>query len=241
MAILTGLLCRSGQGNLVPGGGSLTRGFSALPTRAGANTEALVTNRPVIYLVRHGATEWALSGRHTGTTDVPLTTQGESDATSVGRRLATGASPIREVWTSPRIRARRTAELALAGAGLPVPPPVRVREDLAEWDYGAYEGLTSAEIAERDPDWTLWTHGGPGGETPDQVSARADRVLADLLRAEGPVAVFSHGHFLRALSARWVGLDVGWGRILTLGAGALSLLGWEHDDRTIHLWNQPPG
>jgi broad specificity phosphatase PhoE len=206
----------------------------------------LVTNRVPVYLVRHGATEWSLSGRHTGTTDVPLTTRGEVDAASVGRRLALGAAPeragpIREVWTSPRIRAWRTAEVALAAAGFPSPPPVLVRDDLVEWDYGAYEGLTSAQIADRDPAWTVWARGGPGGESPHQVSARADRVLADLLEIDGPVAVFSHGHFLRALSARWVGLAVEWGRVLTLGAGALCVLDWEHGDRILRLWNQPPG
>ena len=212
-----------------------------IPALARADTEAVVTYRPTVYLVRHGATEWSLSGRHTSTTDLPLTTQGELEATTVGRRLAILAPPIREVWTSPRLRGRRTAELALAAAGFPSPPPVRVREDLSEWDYGSYEGLTSPEIAGRDPDWTVWTHGGPGGESPAAVSARADAVVADLLTAEGPQSVFSHGHFLRALAARWIGLEVAGGRNLTLGAGSLCVLGWEHDDRTIHLWNQPPG
>ena len=202
----------------------------------------MVTAPPPVYLIRHGTTEWSLAGRHTGTTDVPLTTQGESDAASVGRRLALVSSPpIREVWTSPRLRASRSAEVALSAAGFPSPPAVRIRDDLSEWDYGSYEGLTSAQIAKRDSAWTVWTHGGPGGESPSQVSARADRVVADLLGAEAPVAVFSHGHFLRALTARWVGLEVGWGRVLTLGAGSLSVLGTEHDDRTVQLWNQPPG
>ena len=201
----------------------------------------MAPNRPAVYLVRHGATEWSLAGRHTSTTDLSLTTQGEADATSVGRRLALSpGAPIREVWTSPRLRARATADLALAAAGLASPPPVKIRADLAEWNYGSYEGLTSAEIAEADPGWTIWTHGGPGGESPREVSARADLVVGDLLDLDGTVAVFSHGHFLRALASRWIGLDLAWGRSLTLGAGCLCLLGWEHGDRTIHLWNQPP-
>ena len=201
----------------------------------------MVTFRPSVWLVRHGTTEWSLAGRHTSITDLPLTTQGEADAASVGRRLAFApGAPIREVWTSPRIRARRTLEIALSAPDLPSPPPVVVRDDLVEWDYGSYEGLTSAEIAERDPSWSIWTNGGPGGESPAEVSARADGVVTDLLAREGTIALFSHGHFLRGLTARWLGLEIGWGRALTLGAGSVCLLGWEHDDRTLHLWNQPP-
>ncbi|MHB1446059.1 MAG: histidine phosphatase family protein [Acidimicrobiales bacterium] len=186
-----------------------------------------------VVLVRHGTTEWSLSGRHTGTTDIALTGQGEADADAVRAGLA-GMS-FNAVWSSPRRRARRTAELA----GLAGPPPV-VRDDLAEWDYGSYEGLTSAEIAEADPAWSIWTGGGPGGENPAQVAARADRVISELLAQEGDVAVFSHGHFGRALAVRWIGLDITWGRAFSLDAGAIGILGFEHDQRAITRWNQGP-
>ena len=186
-----------------------------------------------VVLVRHGTTEWSLSGRHTGTTDIALTPQGEADAAAVGESLA-GMS-FSAVWSSPRQRARHTAELAaLAGS------PPTVREDLAEWDYGSYEGLTSDQIAERDPGWSIWAGGGPGGESPAQVAARADRVISDLLGEEGNVAVFSHGHFGRALAVRWVGLDITWGRAFRLDAGAISILGFERDQRAITRWNQDP-
>jgi broad specificity phosphatase PhoE len=200
----------------------------------------LVTSLHRVWLVRHGATQWSLDGRHTSVTDIPVTLQGEAQAAAVGRRLAGFGVAVRltSVWTSPRRRAERTCELALAAAGLD-PVPV-VRPDLAEWDYGAYEGLTSAEIAERDPEWSVWTAGGPGGETPGSVSDRADGVVTDLLGCDGEVALFSHGHFLRALAARWLGLDVAWGRTLPLEAGSLSALGFDHQDRAIHLWNEAP-
>jgi len=189
-----------------------------------------------VVLVRHGTTEWSLSGRHTGTTDIDLTPQGEADAAAVGEGLA-GMS-FGAVWSSPRRRTLRTAELAgLAGrAG----PPPAVREDLAEWDYGSYEGLTSAQITERDPSWSIWTSGGPGGESPAQVAARADRVISELLVQEGDVAVFSHGHFGRALAVRWIGLEITWGRAFRLDAGAVSILGFEHDQRAITGWNVSP-
>ncbi|MHB1923604.1 MAG: histidine phosphatase family protein [Acidimicrobiales bacterium] len=187
-----------------------------------------------VVLVRHGTTEWSLSGRHTGTTDIDLTPQGEADARAVGSSLSTGR--FSAVWSSPRRRARRTAELAgLAG------PPLVVRDDLAEWDYGSYEGLTSDQIEAENPAWSIWTAGGPDGESPAQVAARADRVVSELLAQEGDVAVFSHGHFGRALAVRWVGLDIAWGRAFRLDAGSVSVLGFEHGRRAITRWNQDPG
>jgi len=186
-----------------------------------------------VVLVRHGTTEWSLSGRHTGTTDIDLTPQGEADAVAVGEHLS--GWPFRAVWSSPRRRALRTAELAaLAG------PAPAVRDDLVEWDYGSYEGMTSAQIEAEDPSWSIWTAGGPGGESPAQVAARADRVVSELLVQEGDVAVFSHGHFGRALAVRWVGLDIAWGRAFRLDAGSVSILGFEHGHRAVTRWNQDP-
>lgn len=178
-----------------------------------------------VFLVRHGTTEWSLSGRHTGTSDIPLTAQGEEDARIVGRELA--GIRFDAVWSSPRERALRTCQLA----GLGESP--QVDEDLAEWDYGRYEGLTTEQITEHDPTWTIWTRGGPGGETPDQVCARADRVVERIRGQEGNVAVFSHGHFGRALAVRWVGLGIDWGRALALEAGSVSVLAYERQTPVI--------
>jgi len=185
-----------------------------------------------VFLVRHGTTEWSLSGRHTGRTDLPLTAQGEADARAVGHRLRSVSFDA--VWTSPRRRARQTCELAGLGGS------AAVVEELAEWDYGAYEGLTTAQILERDPDWTVWSGGGPGGESPAQVSERADRVVRALPEGAGTVAVFSHGHFLRALAVRWIGLDIGWGRALALDTGSISVISFERRARVITSWNESP-
>ncbi|HWZ84942.1 MAG TPA: histidine phosphatase family protein [Thermoanaerobaculia bacterium] len=186
---------------------------------------------PVISLARHGETAWSLSGQHTGRTDLPLTEAGEREASRLGARLA-GVSFAR-VFTSPLLRARRTSELAGFGAAA-VPDG-----DLLEWNYGDYEGKTSAQIHSERPDWQLFRDGCPAGESPADVAARADRVIARVRLIEGNVLIFSSGHFLRMLGARWVGLAPAEGRFLFLSTGSLSALGYEHGplDPVIRLWN----
>lgn len=190
-----------------------------------------------IYLVRHGETAWSLSGRHTSRTDVPLTENGEGSARRLAGRLA--RETFGHVFTSPRERAVRTCALAGLGAAAVVDP------DLAEWDYGDYEGLRSAQILRDRPGWNIFADGCPNGETPLQVSDRADRVIARLQALEGMTAVFSHGHFGRALAARWARLPVGDGQRFLLEPCALGILGFEHADPSapvIVLWNEPaPG
>jgi broad specificity phosphatase PhoE len=189
-----------------------------------------------VILVRHGATEWSASGRHTSVTDLPLTPAGEDGARAAGRWLA--GRRVAAVLTSPRRRARQTC--ALAGLG----GRARVDDDLAEWRYGDYEGLTTARIRQDSPGWTIWSDGAPGGESPGDVGRRADRVVERvrglLDREDGDVALFSHGHFLRVLAARWVGSDVAWGRALILDAGAVCLLGYERETPALRLWNLRP-
>jgi broad specificity phosphatase PhoE len=182
-------------------------------------------------LVRHGQTEWSANGRHTSRTDLPLTPEGERQARAVGPALA-GYTFV-EVLSSPRRRALTTAELA----GLKV---TAVDEDLVEWDYGDYEGLTTAEIRQTRPDWNLWTQGCPGGETPDQIAARLDRLL-DRIRprlADGDVALVSHGHALRTLGARWIDQPPEIGGRLKLDTATLSILGHEHEREVLQAWNQ---
>jgi broad specificity phosphatase PhoE len=189
-----------------------------------------------VYVVRHGDTEWSKSGRHTGRTEIPLSEEGERKA----RLLAQSLAPVHfsRVLVSPRQRARRTCELAglLATAETDM--------DLAEWDYGDFEGLRSADILRERPGWNLFRDGCPGGESPDQVSSRADRVLARIRAAEGRVALFSHGHFGRALAVRWVGLPVRDGEFLLLDTASLGVLSHEHQNPAspvIDRWNIPPG
>jgi broad specificity phosphatase PhoE len=185
---------------------------------------------PTIHLVRHGETEWSKSGRHTGRTDLPLTPAGEAEARALRARLAGKAFDL--VLTSPLQRAQRTAELAGFAAK---PDP-----DLLEWDYGDYEGLTSAAIRARQPAWDLFRDGCPGGESVAQIEARADRVTARLKAASGNLLVFAHGHILRVLAARWVGEPVAFGRSLLLSTGTVSALGFGHqsaDEPAISLWN----
>ena len=182
-----------------------------------------------LWLVRHGETEWSASGRHTSVTDLDLTDPGVAAATDVGRRLA-GAGPFVQVLTSPRLRARRTA--ALAGF-----PDAEVVEGLAEWDYGDDEGLTTAQIRESRPGWTVWRDGPQGGETCAEVGARADRVVELVRAVDGPVLAFSHGHFSRVLGARWLGLEVTDGAHLTLSTASVSVLGWERDTPAVLHWN----
>jgi broad specificity phosphatase PhoE len=184
-----------------------------------------------IYLARHGETAWSLSGQHTGVTDLPLTARGEENARSLAGRLH-GLSFAR-VFTSPLQRARRTCELAGFGTVAEVDP------DLVEWNYGEYEGITTGQILAKRPGWQLFRDGCPGGESPAQIGERADRVVALLRAGPGDVLVFSSGHFLRVLAARWLKLEPGAGRYFVLSTASLSTLGYEHDELepVIRLWN----
>ncbi len=181
---------------------------------------------PELWLVRHGETEWSRSGRHTSTTELPLTADGEAVARSLADRL-TGETFDR-VLTSPRQRARRTAELA----GF---PDAQVSEDLAEWAYGDYEGVTTDTIRETVPGWTVWTHPSPGGETAADLTVRLQRIV-DLAR-DGRTLVFGHGHSLRALSALWLGLRVTEGRLFRLDTATISVLGVERETPALLRWN----
>lgn len=172
-------------------------------------------------LIRHGETEWSIAGRHTSRTDVPLTPQGEADARTLGDKLR--ATTYLRVFTSPMQRARRTC--ALAG----LTPVAEVEPDLAEWDYGDYEGLHSLDIRTARPDWNLFRDGCPRGEAPAQVSDRADRLIARLRTLDGNIALFSHGHFGCVLAVRWIGLPVIQGQHFRLGTASLSVLGYEPD------------
>ena len=186
-----------------------------------------------VILLRHGQTEWSASGRHTSYTDLDLTERGEEEAVALRPRLE--GRTFAAVLSSPRRRARRTAELA----GLTV---TEVTDDLAEWNYGDYEGITTDDIRRARPDWSLWTDGGPGGESPEQFGARIDRVLADIrsMVDTGDVAVVGHGHASRVLAARWLGLPVADGALFAFDSGALSILGFEHDRPVIDQWNVRP-
>jgi broad specificity phosphatase PhoE len=187
---------------------------------------------PVAYLARHGETAWTVSRQHTGMTDLPLTAKGEAEAVRLGRRL-TGLA-YTAVLTSPLQRAVRTCELAGFG------PVAKVEPDLVEWNYGAYEGRTGAAIRAERPDWQLFRDGCPDGEAPDQVGARADRVIRRVRAIEGDVLLFSSGHFLRMFAARWLGLAPGAGTYFVLGTASLSAVGYEHDrsEPVIRLWNE---
>jgi probable phosphoglycerate mutase len=186
----------------------------------------------IIYLARHGETAWSLSGQHTGRTDLPLTANGERNAELLGARLR--GFRVAKVLTSPLQRARRTCELAGFGAG------ADVDADLMEWNYGQYEGRRSKEILAGRPGWDLFRDGCPGGESPAEVAARAERVVGRLRAVGGNVLVFSSGHFLRVLASRWVGMQaLDGGRYLMLSTGSLSALGYEHEVTrpVIQLWN----
>lgn len=186
---------------------------------------------PAVYLARHGETTWSRSGQHTGKTDLPLTERGERIAPLLGNRLRSHA--FTHVLTSPLLRARRTCDLAGYAA------TATVDADLVEWDYGAYEGRTTAEILAERPGWQLFRDGCPGGETVAAIAARADRVVARLRTFDGDVLVFSSGHFLRVLAARWLGQDAAAGRLFYLATASLSILGYEHDrnEPVLRLWN----
>jgi len=181
-----------------------------------------------LYLVRHGETEWSRSGKHTSTTDLPLLPEGEEAARALAPRLA--QCSFARVLTSPRIRARRTAELAGFADAV-------VDEDLVEWAYGDYEGVTTAEIREHDPDWSIWDGLTPGGETAEQVTERLDRVVARAQAVEGDTLVFGHAHCLRALAARWVCEPVRFGRHLLLSTATLSQLGEDRGTPVVVGWN----
>jgi broad specificity phosphatase PhoE len=187
---------------------------------------------PFTYLARHGETGWSLSGQHTGRTDLPLTGRGERNARALGERLR--GLVFAKVLTSPLQRAARTCELAGFGAVAEIDP------DLVEWDYGQYEGRRTVEIHAERPDWQLFRDGCPGGESPGQISARADRVVGRVRAIKGDVLLFSSGHFLRVLAARWLGLDAAGGRYLLLSTASLSALGYEHNltEPAIRLWNE---
>ncbi len=208
--------------------GARAADVEARPGRGGAGSPTSIV------VVRHGATEWSRNGRHTSRTDLPLDEGGREEALAIGVRLR--RRRFAQVLTSPRRRARETCELAGFGAR------AEVLEDLAEWAYGDYEGLTTAEIRERQAGWSVFRDGCPGGESPQEVGARADRVLERLaLRPDGDpgeaVLLFSHGHFLRVLAARWLRLSPGAGRHLALDAGRLSEIGFERDTPALLTWN----
>jgi len=186
---------------------------------------------PVVYLARHGETAWSLSGQHTGRTDLPLTEGGERNARALGVRLR--GLVFAKVFTSPLQRAAHTCDLAGFGNAAERDP------DLMEWDYGEYEGRRTAEIHVERPDWQLFRDGCPGGESPAGIGARADRVVRQVRAVAGDVLLFSSGHFLRVLAARWLGLESAGGRYLLLGTAALCILGYEHNlsEPAIRLWN----
>jgi broad specificity phosphatase PhoE len=183
-----------------------------------------------VVLLRHGATEWSRSGQHTGRTDVPLLEVGREQARAAGELLR--SMTFAQVLTSPLLRARETA--ALAGFDGEVDP------DLLEWDYGAYEGLTSVEIQAKRPGWTLWTDGVVDGERAADVGRRVDRVIERARLVQGDTLCVAHGHVLRVLTARWLGLPPVGGRLFALGTGTVSILGWERDTPVVTLWNDGP-
>ena len=186
---------------------------------------------PEIHLIRHGETAWTESRRHTGLTDIPLTERGERQARGFGEHLR--GRTCAHIFTSPLQRARRTCELAGFGA------VAQIDADLVEWNYGRFDGLTTAEILKQCPGWRLFRDGCPEGESVAEVGSRADRVISRLRALEGDVLLFSSGHFLRVFAARWLGLEAACGRLLLLNTTTLSILGYEHDktDLVIRLWN----
>ena len=186
----------------------------------------------MVYLARHGETAWSRDGRHTGYTDLPLTEQGERNAVQLRTRLS--GFPFAKILTSPLQRAKRTCELAGFGAVAEVDP------DLVEWNYGDYEGIRTADIRAKRPGWELFHDGCPNGESPAEIAARADRVVARVRATSGNVLIFSSGHFLRVLAARWLGVETLIGKYLMLDTASLSALSYEHDlcDPAIRFWNK---
>ncbi|HXO59940.1 MAG TPA: histidine phosphatase family protein [Candidatus Acidoferrum sp.] len=185
-----------------------------------------------VVIVRHGETEWSRDGRHTGRTDLPLTADGERQAEELATPLRAWQFAL--VLSSPLQRALETCRLAGYGA------KAQLRPELVEWDYGRYEGLTSRQIAEQNPGWSLWRDGGPDGETPADVGRRVDRVIVEVRQVAGDVLIFAHGHVLRVLTARWLEEPPSGGRHYALQTATLSVLGYEHQDPVISRWNLPP-
>jgi broad specificity phosphatase PhoE len=192
-----------------------------------ANYGQHMSSRPELWLIRHGETEWSLSGQHTSRTDLALTAEGERRAVAAGKTLHDHKFAL--VLSSPLRRARETARLAGFSP--------EIENNLHEWDYGEYEGLTTAEIQAQTPGWSIWTLTPRGGESAEQVGARADAVIARALSADGDVALFSHGHMLRVLAARWLQLEPQGGRYFLLSTGSVSVLSYERDTRAIRTWN----
>jgi broad specificity phosphatase PhoE len=184
-----------------------------------------------VFAIRHGETAWSLSGQHTGTTDIPLTDNGRRLAERMRPVLAKEAFAL--VLVSPKQRARETCELAGLGDNAVIEP------DLVEWDYGEYEGLTPKQIRKTAPHWLIFRDGCPGGEAPEQVGARVDRVIARTRAVDGDVALFAHGHVLRVLAGRWLGLPAGGGQHFLLDTGTLSVLSYYHDIPAVRIWNGP--
>jgi len=189
--------------------------------------------RPEVTLVRHGETEWSRAGKHTGRTDIPLTDVGRRAAQVLRGPLSQRA--FERVLTSPLSRAAETCRLAGFGE------EAEARDELLEWDYGDYDGLTTPEIRQERPDWWLWRDGCPGGETPEDVAARVDGLIAELRNVGGDSLLFAHGHVLRVLSARWIELGAESGSRFVLGTATVSTLGWERDTASFRLWNAPTG
>jgi probable phosphoglycerate mutase len=186
--------------------------------------------RPELWLIRHGETEWTVTGQHTGRTDIPLTALGRRQAAALGRRLAGRTFAL--VLVSPLTRALETCRIAGYG------DVAKRTDDLSEWDYGAYEGRTTPDIRTQVPGWTIWTGNPPDGETLEQVARRASNVIEEATAAGGDAALFAHGHVLRVLAACWLGLPPDAGRLLALGTASLSVLGHERETRNITTWNQ---
>jgi broad specificity phosphatase PhoE len=186
-------------------------------------------DRPEIWLVRHGETEWSRDGRHTGRTDIELTERGREQARALRPRLE--GRDFERVISSHLSRALETCRLALPAYS------IEPSDELLEWDYGEYEGLTTPQIRKRRRGWVLWRDGCPGGESPAEIGARVDPLVAELLKATGDVALFAHGHVLRVLTARWLGLRPGDGALFALDTGTLSALGWERENAVIRFWN----
>ncbi len=182
-----------------------------------------------LFIVRHGATKWSVSGQHTGRTDIELVSQGREEAERAGVILA--GKDFSAIFTSPLQRAFETCKIAGFGND------AVVSDDLVEWDYGDFEGLTTDEIRKSIPEWTLWTHGVPGGESAAEVGRRVDRVIAAARANSGRTLCFAHGHVLRVLAARWLGLPPSGGRLFGLDSGSVSVLGWERSDAVIRSWN----
>jgi broad specificity phosphatase PhoE len=192
-----------------------------------------VADRPEIWLARHGETEWSRDLRHTGRTDIELTEKGREQARALARGLE--GREFERVISSPLSRALETCRLALPSRS------IEPSEALLEWDYGEYEGLTTEQIRQKRPGWALWRDGCPGGESPAEVGDRVDPLVAELLKARSDVVLFAHGHVLRVLAARWLGLRPGDGALLALSTGTLSALGWERENAVVRFWNAPPG